>query len=83
MNFKLLLRTLLFLAILFVMIVVGMENTKAIQFNFPLIWEKPITQAAALIYFAVFAIGVIAGTLFNVGGGKGSSKSSSGSKGKD
>lgn len=78
MNFKLLLRTILFLAILFLMLYVGMTNTDSIKFNFPLAFDKPITQPAALVYFAVFAVGVVGGTLFNVGGGKsgGGSRSS-------
>ncbi|OIR08153.1 hypothetical protein GALL_96540 [mine drainage metagenome] len=72
MNIKLFLRTVLFLAILFVMLYVGMTNTGNIRFSLPLVWNKPVEQPAALIYFAIFAVGVIAGTLFNVGGGKGS-----------
>lgn len=76
MNFKLFLRTFLFLAILFVMLYVGMTNTESIKFNFPLAYDKPVIQPAALIYFGIFAVGVLAGTMFNIGGGKGSSKSS-------
>lgn len=75
MNFKILIRTLLFLAILFVMVVVGMENTKAIEFRFQMLWPKPVVQPAAFIYFAVFAIGVVAGTLLHFGGGKGKGSS--------
>jgi preprotein translocase subunit SecG len=82
MSFKILLRTLLFLAILFVMVVVGMENTKAIDFRFPMIWPKPVVQPAAYIYFAVFAVGVVAGTLLHFGGGKGKGSSKDGGKAK-
>lgn len=77
MNFKLFIRTVLFLAILFVMLYVGMNNTDKISFNFPIASEKPIIQPAALIYFAIFAVGVFAGTLFNLGGGKGGGSSRS------
>jgi uncharacterized membrane protein YciS (DUF1049 family) len=77
MNFKLFVRTVLFLAILFVMLYVGMNNTDKISFNFPIASDKPIIQPAALIYFAIFAVGVFAGTLFNLGGGKGGSSSRS------
>lgn len=71
MSFKLLVRTILFLAILFLMLYVGMTNTENIKFNFPLAFDKPLIQPAALVYFAVFAVGVVGGTLFNIGGGKG------------
>lgn len=82
MNIKLLLRTVLFLAILFVMLYVGMNNTQAIDFNFPIASPKPIHETAALLYFAIFAIGIVGGTLLGAGGGKGGGKSSSSSKDK-
>lgn len=66
---KLFIRILLFLAILFVMLYVGMTNTADISFNCPLLWDKPVKQPAALIFFAIFAVGVIAGSLLNSGGG--------------
>jgi H+/gluconate symporter-like permease len=75
MNFKLFLRTILFLAILFVMLYVGMTNTENIKFYCPLISEKPIVQPAALVYFTIFAAGVFGGTLFHMGGGKGGKSS--------
>jgi H+/gluconate symporter-like permease len=68
-------RTTLFLLILFAMVYIGMYNTHGIHFY----WDEKqsFVQPAALIFFAIFAIGVFAGTLFNMGGGKkgGSSKS--------
>ena len=39
--------------------------------HFSLLLDKPVRTSAALVYFAVFAVGVIAGTLFNAGAGKG------------
>jgi uncharacterized membrane protein YfcA len=74
MNFKVFLRTLCFLVILFVMLYVGMYNTQNIKFNFPLISPKPIEQPGALVYFAVFAIGILGGTMF-IGGGKSGGRS--------
>lgn len=83
MNFKLLLRTLLFLAILFVMLYVGMNNTQAVDFYFPIASPKPIHETAALLYFAIFAIGIVGGTLLGAGGGgKSSGKGSSSSRDK-
>jgi uncharacterized membrane protein YciS (DUF1049 family) len=69
MNFKLFLRTLVFLAIVFVMIYVGVHNTETVRFSFPLLSEKPIEQTAALIYFAIFSVGVLAGVVLGAGGG--------------
>ena len=79
MSIKLLLRTLVFLALLFVILYVGMTNTKEIDFYFPLMSAKPsvpvLHQPAALVYFGIFAIGVLAGTMLFSGGGKRSSRS--------
>jgi hypothetical protein len=72
MSFKVLFKTIVFLAILFVMLYIGMNNTQSADFYFPGVLEKKATQSAALIYFCMFAAGVIAGTLLTVGGGSGS-----------
>jgi uncharacterized integral membrane protein len=76
-------KTILLLGILFVMLYVGMNNTHEIDFRFPVAGmteKKPIHAPAALIYFGVLAVGVLAGTmLHSSGGGK---KSGGGSKGK-
>ena len=85
MSFKLFLRTVVFLAILFIMLYVGMNNPQDITFNFPIAGttaKTPIHQSAALIYFGMFAIGVLAGTMLTAGGGKGGKKSSAPSKDK-
>lgn len=82
MSFKVFLRTVVFLAILFVMLYVGMNNPQAIDFHFPIAGttaKNPIHESAALIYFGVFAIGVLAGTMLTAGGGKGGGKKSSSS----
>ena len=74
MNFSAVLKTLCFLAILFVMLYVGMNNTHTIDFHFPIggitTPKAPIRAAAGLIYFGVFAVGVFAGTMLHSGGGK-------------
>ncbi len=76
---KVLLRALVFLAIFFVMLYVGMNNTHDIVFKFPVMFAKDgIKASAAFIYFAVFAVGIIGGTVIASGGG--SSKRSSSSK---
>ena len=81
MSIKLFLRTIVFLALLFVILYVGMTNTKEIDFWFPIASPKPIHQPAALIYFGIFAIGVLAGTMLGAGSGKGAKKSSGKSDG--
>jgi len=84
MSIKLFLRIIVFLALLFVILYVGMTNTKEIDFYFPLVSAKPnapvLHQPAALIYFGIFAIGVLAGAMFNAGGGKRSSRGESDKK---
>lgn len=60
-------RTFAFLVILFLVVYIGMENTHQIAFRFSLLLDKPVQTSAALIFFAVFAVGVIGGTLLNAG----------------
>jgi uncharacterized membrane protein YciS (DUF1049 family) len=78
---KAVVKTIALLAILFVMLYVGMNNTHAIDFHFPVAGttkSEPIHTNAALIFFGVFAVGVLAGTILTVGSG--SSGSSGGGK---
>jgi uncharacterized membrane protein YciS (DUF1049 family) len=70
MSFKAVLKAILFLALLFVMLYVGMNNTDKIDFSFPVASKEKIHATAALIYFGVFAVGVLAGTVLAAGGGK-------------
>jgi hypothetical protein len=76
MGFKIFLRILVFLAMLFVLLYVGMNNTQPVQFWFPMAFAKGVSEPAALIYFGLFAIGVVAGAMLNFGGGKKSSSKS-------
>jgi uncharacterized membrane protein YciS (DUF1049 family) len=85
--FKAVLKTFALLIILFVMLYVGMNNTHEIDFHFPIAGttaKTPIHASAALIYFGIFAIGVLAGTMLHSSGGgeKGGGKRSSSSKDK-
>ena len=84
---KLFLRALVFLAATFVVVYIGMTNTATIPFRFPILFDHDIKQPAAIIYFGVFAIGVIAGLMVlgggsggGSGGGKSAPKSSSDGK---
>jgi uncharacterized integral membrane protein len=76
MGFKIFLRIVVFLAMLFVLLYVGMNNTNPIAFSFPMAFAKGVSEPAALIYFGIFSIGVIAGAMLNFGGGKKSSPKS-------
>ena len=69
MNFKSFLRTLVFLVMLFVVLYAGLNNTETITFSFPLLSPRPVREAASLIFFFIFAIGVVAGTMLHGGGG--------------
>lgn len=70
MSFKVLFRSLVFLAILFIVLYVGMNNTQSIAFSFPMLFDKSIHKQAGLIYFVLFAIGVLGGTMLTAGGGR-------------
>ena len=71
MNFKAFLRIVVFLLILFVVLYTGMYNTETINFSFPIAFSRSIHEPAALIFFGVFAAGVLGGTLLHGGGGGG------------
>ena len=80
MNAKTFFRTLGFLLILLVVIFISKENTDPIKFHFSLLLGKPVQASAAFVYFAMFAMGVIGGTLLHGGGSGGSAGSSKGKK---
>jgi hypothetical protein len=70
MSFKAVLKSIVFLALLFVVLYVGMNNTHPIDFYFPVVAKEKIRASAALIFFGLFAVGVLAGTVLASGGGK-------------
>lgn len=72
MNAKLVFRILVFLVLCFLVLYLGMANTHFIDFRFPLVLDQTIRQPAAYLFFAFFAIGVIAGVALFGGGGGGS-----------
>jgi preprotein translocase subunit SecG len=80
MSFQAVVKTVMFLALLFVMLYIGMNNTHQIDFQFPIAGvtaKNPIRQPAAILYFGVFAVGVFAGMLLHTGKGGGKKASSS------
>lgn len=85
--FKAVFKTLALLGLLFIMLYVGMNNTHEVDFRFPIAgWtdKTPVHGPAALLYFGVFAVGVLAGTILHSLGSsdsdKGGGKKSGGSK---
>jgi uncharacterized membrane protein YciS (DUF1049 family) len=78
MSFKVLFRCIVFLAILFVLLYIGSHNRQTVDFNFPILLDKKWTDEAGIVYFVMFAAGVLAGALLTAGtGGKARSKNPS------
>ena len=72
MSFSAVLKAIVFVLILFVALYTGMNNLKEIDFVFPVAGatsKAPVHASAALIFFGMFAVGVLAGTLLTAGGG--------------
>jgi len=76
MNAKLLLKTIFLMLILLLLVVMGMFNRGLVPFALPPLVRNPVSQPAAIMYFAFFAVGVITGTVLTAGGGKRGSSSS-------
>jgi len=70
MNAKLLLKTIFFILILLLLVLMGMHNRGAVDFTLPPLLDQIIKQPAALMYFAFFAVGVLTGTIMTAGTGK-------------
>ena len=70
MNPKLLLKTLFFILILLLLVLMGMHNRSAVDFTLPPLVVPVTHQPAAIMYFAFFAIGVLTGTVMTAGTGK-------------
>jgi uncharacterized integral membrane protein len=82
MNAKLILKTLFLMLVLLLLVLMGMHNKGVVNFALPPLL-KGVSQPAAIMYFAFFAVGMLTGTLLTSGGGKrGSSGSSSKSSAK-
>lgn len=70
MNAKLLAKTLFFIVVLLLLVIMGMHNRVPVRFVLPPLVNQPISQPAALMYFAFFAVGVLTGTVLTAGAGK-------------
>ncbi len=79
MNAKLLLKTVFLMIILLLLVIMGMYNRGSVPFVLPPLVTHAVSQPAAIMYFAFFAVGVLTGTVLTAGGG-GRGSGSSGSK---
>ena len=70
MNPKLLLKAAFLLVVLLMLVLMGLNNEDTVTFRLPPLISK-ITQKAAIMYFAFFAVGFLTGTVVMVGAGKG------------
>ena len=70
MSFKIILKLVVFLATLFVFLYIGAYNKQSADFNFPILLDKPLKTDAWEVYFGMFAVGVVAGAILMLGGGR-------------
>jgi uncharacterized integral membrane protein len=73
MNFKLILKALFILALLGLLVIMGLNNPETVHLSMPNILPRQQTMPAALMYFAFFGVGFLAGAILMTGGGKKSS----------
>jgi uncharacterized membrane protein YciS (DUF1049 family) len=78
MNFKLIFKSLLIIAVLALLVIMGMNNRKTVELSMPYILPHTQSQPAALMYFGFFALGFLIGAVLMAGGGgkKGGSSAS-------
>jgi uncharacterized integral membrane protein len=79
MNAKLIFKTVFLILVLLLLVLMGMNNGGSVRFSLPPLLPKPLTQPAAIMYFAFFAVGVLTGTILTAGGGKRGAGSGKGS----
>jgi uncharacterized integral membrane protein len=68
MNTKLLLKTILLIAILLLLVIMGMNNRQTVELSMPPLLPKVQRFPAAIMYFGFFALGFVGGTLITAGG---------------
>ena len=78
MNFKMLCKALLIIAVLALLVMMGMHNTQSATLTLPPILPKTLTAPACYMYYGFFAVGFLVGTLLMAGG-----KRAAGKPGKD
>lgn len=61
------LKTMFFMGVLLLLVLMGVHNRAMVNFELPPVLREAVRQPAALMYFGFFAVGVITGTLAAVG----------------
>jgi len=76
MNFKLLFKALLIIAVLALLVMMGMNNPQNATLALPPLLPKTKTLElpACYMYFGFFAVGFVVGTLLMAGGKRGAAK---------
>ena len=78
---KLFFKTIFVMAVLALLVIMGLNNRSSVSFALPPILPKAISQPAALMYFAFFAVGFVTATVIRgSSGGKGGSSGGGSSK---
>ncbi len=77
MNVKLLAKTVFLIIVLLFLVLMGMHNRGVVTFALPPVLPREIKSAAAIMYIAFFAFGLLTGTILTAGGGGKKSGSSS------
>lgn len=70
MNAKLLAKLVFIIVLLFLLVLIGVYNKSTVPFTLPPLLPKVVHQPAAIMYFAFFAVGVLAGAVLTTGGGR-------------
>ena len=70
MNFKLIFKALLIIAVLALLVVMGMHNRDSVTLTMPNILPHPQSLPAAMMYFGFFGLGFLVGAVVMSGGGK-------------
>jgi len=69
MNFKLIFKSLVIIAVLTLLVIMGMNNRKTVELSMPYILPRTQSQPAALMYIGFFGLGFLAGAVLMAGGG--------------
>jgi uncharacterized integral membrane protein len=70
MNFKLIFKALLIIAVLALLVIMGMHNRGNVTLSMPNILPHDQSLPAALMYFGFFGVGFLVGAVVMSGGGK-------------
>ncbi len=70
MNAKLLFKIVFIIVMLFLLVLIGLNNKQNVPFNLPPLISRTVHQPAAIMYFAFFAVGILTGAVLTASVGK-------------